>query len=140
MRKSLTLAITFLSLLAAGSARAATVYILVSPQPDLVTWVVSIETTIPIGALGIGAPETATFTIAQPNPNIAPLGAGSSFTPAATPGRFSLNLNPAVCVGINCVPFATNGTTLLGTFLMPSFTPPLEIFADDDSVGGTLFD
>lgn len=105
------------------------------------TWDLTIETTLPVAAIGIGAPETATFVINAANTAIAPLGSGSSFTPAATPGRFSLNLNPTTCAGVNCTPFATTtAPTLIGVFTTTDLTIENLIFADDDSVGGTAFD
>jgi len=104
------------------------------------TWDLMIDTTLPVAAIGIGAPETALFNLV-PNTLIAALGSGSSFTPAATAGRFSLNLNPTTCAGVNCTPFATSIVPLLlGTFTGVGTSVETLIFFDDDSVGGTAFD
>lgn len=105
-------------------------------------WLLTVDTTLPVAAIGIVAPETATFVINTGNAQIAAFGSGSSYGAGATAGLFSLNLNPVTCAapgGITtCTPFVGSGHTDLGVFHAQTVLSSL-IGPDDDSVGGTVF-
>jgi len=144
MKKLVGIAVLAAALMYGAVAQAAPITIIASRQADGLTWLLTLDpsSTLPVAALGIVAPETATFTINTGNTAIAAMGGGSSYGVGATPGLFSLNLNPATCAGINCTPFAPG---LLGTFVAASFIAVGNggatglIGPDDESVGGTVF-
>ncbi len=141
MKKLLGTVVFAAALMVGTVAQAAAINIIATRVGTSNIYNLTIETTLPVAAIGINVPTGTTFVIN--NAAVAPFGSGSSLGDAATAGLSSLNLNPLTCVGINCTPFATTpASTLIGTFtalnntynqLNPLITP------DDDSVGGTAF-
>jgi hypothetical protein len=136
MKKLLGTVVFAAALMYGAVAQAAAINIVATQQgPGSNQWVLSLDSTLPVAAIAIVAPNTATFVINAANTAIASIGGGSSYGEGATPGLFSLNLNPATCVGINCTPF---GNGILGVFTAAG--PGFQIGPDDESVGGTAFD
>jgi hypothetical protein len=142
MKKLLGTVVFAAALMYGTVAQAAAINIIATQQgPGSNVYQLTIDTTLPVAAIGINVPTGTTFVIN--NAAVAPFGSGSSLADAATPGLLSLNLNPLTCVGINCTPFANAAGVVIGTFtaLNGSYgsSNPL-ITPDDDSVGGTAFD
>jgi len=141
MKKLVGIAVFAAALVIGAVAQAASINIIATQQSaGSNTWVLSLDTaSLPVAAIGIVAPDSATFVINSSNTAIASMGGGSSYGAGATPGLFSLNLNPSTCAGINCTPFTTGPSTILGTFTSVDAST-FSIAADDGSVGGTAFD
>jgi hypothetical protein len=140
--KKLLGTVVFAAALMYGAVAQAAAINIIATQTAGNQYQLTIETTLPVAAIGINVPVGTTFVIN--NAAVAPFGSGSSLGDAATPGLLSLNLNPLTCVGINCTPFALpGGSVVIGSFTAPSAgfnsSNPL-ITPDDDSVGGTAFD
>jgi len=142
MKKLVGIAV-FAAALAIGAVAQAAPINIIATLTSANTWTLTLDTaSLPVAAIGIVAPDSATFVINSSNTAIASMGGGSSYGAGATPGLFSLNLNPSTCAGINCTPFTTGPSTVLGTFTYGGSTASFisAFAADDGSVGGTAFD
>jgi hypothetical protein len=141
MKKLVGIAVFAAALMVGAIAQAAAINVIatrgdyLNPGGDKLTWALTIDTTVGVGAIAINVPTGTTFTINTLNTAIATFGNGSSFSDAATPGLSSLNLNQAA-VGGAIAP--AGGSSLIGTFLAATALDTL-ITPDDDSVGGTVF-
>jgi hypothetical protein len=136
MKKLLGIAVFAAALAYGAVATAAPINIIATQQGSgSNTWVLTLDTTLPVGGIAIVAPDTATFVIGG-NPLIAAFGSGSSYGAGATPGLFSLVLGPSTCAGINCTPLGAS--TVLGTFTAPA--AGFLIGPDDGSNGFTAGD
>jgi hypothetical protein len=140
MKKLVGIAVFAAALMVGAVAQAAAINIIAHQvAPGSNTWELSIDTSsLPVAAIGIVAPDTATFAINTANTAIASIGGGSSFGDSGEAGLFSLNLNPSTCAGVNCTPFVSNGVAVLGTFTAAG--PGFSIGPDNGAVGGTAFD